>query len=161
MLISRLAIIAAISCTLTACVGNLDSGAGPQEDNGTVVGGVAGALIGSQFGGGTGGHIAGALVGAGLGALIGNRMGAAMDDRDRERAYAAQMAALNEGAPGAPVSWRNADSGRYGSVVPGPAYVDGGRSCRSYTHTIYIDGQPQTARGTACRNPDGSWTPLS
>ena len=44
---------------------------------------------------------------------------------------------------------------------PGPSYEDNGRSCRSYTHTIYIDGRPQTARGTACRNPDGTWTPLS
>ena len=61
---------------------------------------------------------------------------------------------------GAPVSWKNPDSGRYGTVVPGPAYVESGRNCRSYTHTIYIDGQPQTARGTACRNPDGSWTAL-
>jgi len=52
-------------------------------------------------------------------------------------------------------------SGRYGSVVPGPAYSDRGRNCRAYTETIYIDGRPQTARGTACRNPDGSWTPLA
>ena len=62
------------------------------------------------------------------------------------------------GQPGAPVSWRNPDSGRYGTIVPGPQYQQAGRNCRSYTHTIYIDGQPQTARGTACRNPDGTWT---
>lgn len=161
MSISKLAIVAAIGCVLTACAGNPDSGTGPQENTGTLLGGVTGALIGSQFGGGAGGQVAGALVGAGLGALIGNRIGAAMDDQDRHRAYAAQMAALNEGAPGAPVSWRNPNSGRYGTVVPGPAYVDAGRNCRSYTHTLYIDGQPQTAHGTACRNPDGSWTPLS
>ena len=55
----------------------------------------------------------------------------------------------------------NGDSGRYGSVVPGPSYQDRGRNCRAYTETIYIDGRPQTARGTACRNPDGSWTPLA
>ena len=66
----------------------------------------------------------------------------------------------NAASPGAPVSWRNPDSGRYGTVVPGPAYMENGRNCRSYTHTIYIDGRPQTARGTACRNPDGTWTPL-
>ena len=30
-------------------------------------------------------------------------------------------------------------------------------SCRQYTHTVYIDGRPQTMRGTACRNPDGTW----
>jgi surface antigen len=46
-------------------------------------------------------------------------------------------------------------------VVPGPAYVQNGRNCRAYTETIYIDGRPQTARGTACRNPDGTWRPLA
>ena len=88
-------------------------------------------------------------------------IGASLDDEDRERAYAAQLDALDRGQSGAPVSWKNPDSGRYGTVVPGPAYVENGRNCRSYTHTIYIDGRPQTARGTACRNPDGSWTALS
>jgi surface antigen len=161
MVARKLILVTAVGLTLAACAGNPDTGAGPRENTGTLLGALGGAAIGSQFGGGRGGHVAGALVGAGLGALIGNRIGAAMDDEDRERAYAAQMEALNDGPSGAPVSWRNPDSGRYGTVVPGPAYVDRGRNCRSYTHTIYIDGRPQTARGTACRNPDGSWTPLT
>jgi surface antigen len=161
MVARKLILVAAVGLMLSACAGNPDTGAGPRENTGTLLGALGGAAIGSQFGGGRGGHVAGALVGAGLGALIGNRIGAAMDDEDRERAYAAQMEALNDGPSGAPVSWRNPDSGRYGTVVPGPAYVDRGRNCRSYTHTIYIDGRPQTARGTACRNPDGSWTPLT
>jgi surface antigen len=67
------------------------------------------------------------------------------------------MDALERGQSGAPVSWKNPDSGRYGTVVPGPAYQSSGRNCRSFTHTVYINGQPETARGTACRNPDGSW----
>lgn len=83
-----------------------------------------------------------------------------MDDEDKQCAYAAQMDALERRPSGVPVSWRNPDSGRYGTVVPGPAYQEGGRNCRSLTHTIYIDGHPQTARGTACRNPDGTWTLL-
>jgi surface antigen len=28
-------------------------------------------------------------------------------------------------------------------------------------HKVYIDGQPQAMRGTACRNPDGTWTNVS
>jgi surface antigen len=158
---ARFTVIAAIGLTLAACAGDPDTGRGPRENTGTLLGGLAGAAVGSQFGGGVGGHLAGAAIGAGLGALIGNRIGAAMDDEDRQRAYAAQMSALNDGAAGAPVSWRNPDSGRYGTVVPGPYYEAEGRRCRSYTHTIYIDGRPQTARGTACRNPDGTWTPLT
>jgi surface antigen len=157
----KLATCIFVAATLAACAGDPESGRGPKENTGTLLGGLAGAAIGSQFGGGVSGHLAGAAIGAGLGALIGNRIGAAMDDEDRERAYAAQLSALNEGAPGAPVSWRNPDSGRYGTVVPGPYYEAQGRRCRSYTHTIYINGRPETARGTACRNPDNTWTPLT
>jgi surface antigen len=160
MSVSKLAVIVITGLSLAACAGNPETGIGPKENTGTLLGALGGAAIGSQFGGGTSGHVAGALVGAGLGALIGNRIGAALDDDDRQRAYAAQMDALERGPSGAPVSWRNPDSGRYGTVVPGPAYVDAGRNCRSYTHTIYVDGRPQTARGTACSNPDGSWTPI-
>jgi surface antigen len=109
-------------------------------------------------GGGAGNRVAGAAIGGVLGGLIGNRIGAALDDEDKQRAYEAQIAALDHGQSGAPVSWRNPDSGRYGTVVPGPQFQQGGRNCRSYTHTVYIDGQPQTTRGTACRNPDGTWT---
>ena len=74
------------------------------------------------------------------------------------QAYAAQMQALESGKSGTAVAWKNPDSGRYGSVVPGPAYQTNGQQCRQYTHTIYIDGQPQVAKGNACRNPDGTWT---
>jgi surface antigen len=161
MSIVKFAVIAAVALMLVACAGDPESGRGPKENTGTLLGALGGAAIGSAFGGGVGGHLAGAAIGAGVGALIGNRIGAALDDEDKRRAYAAEMEALESGPSGAPVGWRNPDSGRYGSVVPGPAYVDNGRNCRAYTETIYIDGRPQTARGTACRNPDGSWTPLS
>ena len=157
----KLAAIAAIGLSLTACAGSPD-GPGPKENTGTLLGAGTGALLGAAVAGnGTGNRLAGAAIGGLLGGLISNRIGAALDDEDRERAYAAQMDALDRGQPGAPISWKNPDSGRYGTVVPGPVYVENGRNCRSYTHTIYIDGRPQTARGTACRNPDGSWTALS
>ena len=76
-------------------------------------------------------------------------------------AYTAQMQALDSGPSGAPVAWRNPDSGRYGNVVPGPAYQTNGGYCRQYTHTVYIDAKPQIERGTACRKPDGSWSTVS
>ena len=156
----KAAAIAVIGLTLAACAGSPD-GIGPKEGTGTLLGAGTGALLGAAVaGGGTGNRLAGAAVGAALGGLIGNRIGAGLDDEDKQRAYAAQMDALDRGASGAPVSWKNPDSGRYGTVVPGPTYMGNGRNCRSFTHTIYIDGRPQTARGTACRNPDGTWTAL-
>lgn len=156
-----IAVTAFVGLSLAACAGNPETGTGPKENTGTLVGALGGALIGSQIGGGTGERIAAGVAGAAIGGLIGNRIGAAMDDEDKRRAYAAQMQALETGPSGAPVAWRNPDSGRYGSVVPGPAYEQAGLQCRQYTHTIYVGGQPQTARGSACRNPDGTWTPQS
>ena len=154
---SKLALLA-LAATLGGCAG--DPYSGPKENTGTLLGAVAGAAIGSQIGGSTGSRIAAGVAGAAIGGLLGNRIGAAMDDDDRARAYAAQMEALESGPSGAPVAWRNPDSGRYGSVVPSAAYESNGMNCRPYTHTIYIDGRPQTSRGIACRNPDGTWTPV-
>jgi surface antigen len=158
MVFVRLSAAALVALSMAACAGNPETGTGPRENTGTLVGAVAGGLIGSQFGGGTGERIAAGLAGAALGGLIGNRIGAGLDDEDKRRAYAAQMQALESGRSGTAVGWKNPDSGRYGSIVPGPAYDSNGLQCRQYTHTIYIDGRPQTAKGNACRNPDGTWS---
>ena len=154
----RLSAAALVAMATAACSGNPETGTGPRENTGTLIGAVAGGLIVSQFGGGTGERVAAGLAGAAVGGLLGNRIGSAMDDDDKQRAYAAQMQALESGKSGTAVAWKNPDSGRYGSVVPGPAYQTNGQQCRQYTHTIYIDGKPQVARGNACRNPDGTWT---
>jgi surface antigen len=158
MQVVRLGVVAIVAMATAACSGNPDTGTGPRENTGTLVGALAGGVLGSQFGGGAGERVAAGIAGAAIGGLIGNRIGAAMDDEDKQRAYSAQIDALESGRSGAAVPWRNPDSGRYGSVVPGPAYQSNGLQCRQYTHTIYIDGRPQVARGSACRNPDGSWT---
>jgi len=152
---------AAAAVVLAGCAGDPYNGTGPRENTGTLVGALAGAAIGSQIGGSTGSRVAAGVAGAALGGLIGNRIGAAMDDEDKRRAYMAQMDALERGAAGAPVGWENPDSGRRGTIVPGPQYDRRGSQCRDYTHTIYIDGRPQIARGAACRNPDGTWTPVA
>jgi len=149
--------VALVAASVAAC--SADSG--PKEAGGTAAGAVAGGLIGNAVGGSTGNRLAGTVIGAAIGGFLGNRIGAALDDEDKRLAYAAQMQALETGPSGAPVAWRNPDSGRYGNVVPGPAYQASGANCRSYSHTIYIDGNPQTQRGAACRNPDGTWTVIN
>jgi surface antigen len=158
---ARVCASGALAILVAACAATPETGQGAKENTGTFVGALAGGLIGSQFGGGTGERLAAGLAGAAIGGLIGNRIGASMDEEDRQRAYAAQIQALERGQSGTAVPWRNPDTGRYGSVVPGQAYQSNGLTCRPYTHTIYIDGRPQVARGTACRNPDGTWTAMS
>ena len=44
------------------------------------------------------------------------------------------------------------DSGAYSDNGP-----DNGPYCREFQTTVVIDGQPQSAHGTACQQPDGSW----
>jgi surface antigen len=148
--------VVAAGLLLAACAGNPQTGAGPRENTGTLVGAVSGAVVGSHFGRGSG-RVASTVAGAAIGGLIGNRIGAALDDEDRTRAYEAQIQALESGASGAPVGWRNEDSGRHGTVVPGPAYQRNAMTCRQYTHTVYIDERPQVTRGTACKASDGRW----
>src|ERR1700676_3244434 len=126
MHIASLGIAGLIAVSLAACAATPETGQGAKENTGTLVGALAGGLIGLQFGGGTGEHIAAGLAGAAIGGMIGNRIGASMDDEDRKLAYAAQVQALESGRSGAAVPWRNPDSGRYGSVVPGPAYRSNG-----------------------------------
>src|SRR5262249_60030770 len=100
MSVVRLSAAALFALSMAACSGTPETGQGPKENTGTLVGAVAGGLIGSQFGGGTGERIAAGLAGAAIGGLIGNRIGAGMDDDDKRRAYAAQMQALEAGKSG-------------------------------------------------------------
>lgn len=155
----RFAALAIFGLSLAAC--STDSG--PKEFGATTPGAGAGGTMGNAAAGSnTGNRVAGTAISpAAVGAFIGNRIGAALDDDDKRRAYAAQIQALESGPSGAPVAWRNPDSGRYGNVVPGPAYQANGGSCRQYTHTVYIDAKPQIERGTACRKPDGTWSAVS
>jgi surface antigen len=148
-----------VAVTVSACANDPNS---PRQDAGAVAGAIAGGALGAILGGrGTGSRVAGAVIGAAAGGLLGSAIGASLDERDRQEAYAAEMQALESGPTGAPVTWRSRHTAYYGSVVPGPYYESRGLRCREYTHTVYINGQPQIARGTACRNPDGAWVAVS
>ena len=81
-----------------------------------------------------------------------------LSEEDKQRASTAQIQALETGPSGTAVSWSNPESAHYGNIVPGPAYVTGGVTCRQFTDTRYVGGTPQTERGTSCRNPDGTWS---
>ncbi len=137
------------------------AGCGPdgpnKADTGLAVGAITGGLIGSAVGNGNG-KIAAAAIGAFVGGVVGNEIGRSLDAQDRRFAQQAEFAALERGRSGERTEWRNPDSGHYGEVIPSPPYKRGQTDCRDFTHKVYIDGRPQAMRGTACRNPDGTWS---
>jgi surface antigen len=152
MHIQHLAAAAILTLGLAACGPD-----GPaKQDTGMVVGAVAGGLLGNTVGKGSG-RVVATAVGAVVGGVVGSEIGRSMDQQDRMLAEQAEYAALERGRSGQATPWRNPDNGRYGEVVPGAPYRRGYADCRDYTHTVFIGGRPQTMRGTACRNPDGTW----
>src|ERR1700691_1260964 len=122
---------------------------GRKEARGTAMSGSAAGAIDNRG--------AGTSIGAGFGALLGDRAGAALDDEDKRRAVVAELQALETGPSGAPVAWRNPETGRYDNVVPGPVYQENGVACPEYTPPVYHDGSAQTQHGSPCRRSDGTW----
>jgi len=146
-------------CALTAVVAAtlLFAGCANNQEGGTVVGAITGGIIGNQFGKG-GGKVASTLAGAVVGGIVGNEIGRSLDQRDRELAAQAEFDAWERGPPRQPVRWRNPNNGRYGEVIADDYYDRGGSRCRNFLHRVYIEGREQVMRGTACRNPDGTWS---
>lgn len=153
----RLAPIIAIAVLPSLAVGMTACGPGNKQGTGTILGATGGAIAGAAIGGGGSGRFVGAGIGAVVGGILGNEIGRSMDEEDRRMAAAAEYRALEYGQPGAPMAWNSPNSQYRGQIVPGKPYQQGGQHCRPYTHTIYVSGQPQTVRGTACRNADGTW----
>lgn len=94
------------------------------------------------------------------GGLVGRMPGVKLSRSDRIRALEAEYKALESAPAGQKLAWEGADGTR-GEVLAATPYTVGSQNCRQYTHAISVKGgMAQTARGAACRNPNGSWTPL-
>lgn len=133
--------------------------AGMLALSGCLTGGATpgGAAAGSR----ADGAVASSIIASMNGGLIGGAAGARLATAERRRALEAEYRALEYMAAGQAVSWRGGDPRRGGQVVAAQPYRVGSQDCRQYSHTFSLNGPRQTARGTACRNPDGSWTPLT
>jgi surface antigen len=147
-----------VALGLTAACASQDGQGGiSKQGAGTVLGGIGGAVIGSQFGKGTG-QLVGVAAGTLLGAYLGNEIGKSLDTADRQAMSRSTNTALETGRSNEPVSWRNPDSGNYGTVTPRPAVQTAqGEVCREFTQTINVGGKQEQGYGRACRQPDGSW----
>ncbi len=93
------------------------------------------------------------------GGILGAGIAGRLDEKALKSALDAEFQALEFSNPGAPVPWTSGAS--RGEVNAAQPYQVGSQNCRAYTHTVFASASPQTARGTACRNPDGTWTPLT
>lgn len=93
------------------------------------------------------------------GSLAGSQVGKDLGRADLRLAIDAEYKALERTPAGQTVSWQGSSAS--GQVAPAPPYRVGSQNCRQYSHTILAGGSSQSARGTACRNPDGSWEPLT
>ncbi|MCM5555484.1 RT0821/Lpp0805 family surface protein [Pleomorphomonas sp. NRK KF1] len=149
MLLKKLVIVGLAASMLAGCA----TGPNQNQTLGTLAGAVGGAAIGSAFGQGSG-KVAAIAAGALVGGFLGNQIGATLDADSQRYNYNASVQALDSGYP---QQWQNPQTGTYGTVQPGPVAYVNNRTCRPYTNTVFIDGQQQVVRGTACRNPDGSW----
>ena len=83
-----------------------------------------------------------------------------LSSRDRKQALEAEYKALEYTDAGKTVNWSSAKEGTSGIVTPGQPYQVGSQNCRQYRHSFVINGVPQTVRGSACRNSNGTWSPL-
>lgn len=160
------------------------SGANVGEVGGAVAGGVGGNYLAKKGKLGKTGQLAATIGGTIAGGMLGGALGKQLDTASRTRAEQAQLTAVSTGTRqtwqspsrvGAGTrNWNNGASGasQYtttaykapaqpsqatGSVEPGHPYQTAGGICRDYTHSISINGRAETARGIACRNPDGTW----
>jgi surface antigen len=150
--------VALVALALSGCAS--EPGVGSRQDGSSFFNALTGGFSESSFASQPGPRTASAAPAPAGGGILSGPVGASLDERDRQRAYAAERQALETGEPGEPTGWRSETPGRFGTIVPGAYYQARGTRCRDFTHTIYIDGRPQAARSTACRNADGTWSPV-
>lgn len=154
MKLKSIAAISLVAVSVSACAG---SNMGQKQTVGGVLGAIGGGVAGAQFGKGNG-QLVGVAAGTLLGALIGSEAGKSLDRADQLAMGQTVHKALETSPSNRPVQWSNPDSGHSGTVTPQPAYTNTqGRYCREFQQTVIVGGQEESAYGTACRQPDGSW----
>ncbi|WP_244271065.1 MULTISPECIES: RT0821/Lpp0805 family surface protein [Thalassospira] len=147
-----------IPLIMTAFIAGCAQDQGQKQTAGTLLGAVGGAVAGAQFGKGKG-QLVGVALGTMAGAFLGSEVGRSLDNADRAIMAQSTQKTLESAPTGKTSSWQNPDTGVQGTVTPTRTYQkpETQEYCREYQQTVMIGGQEETAYGTACRKPDGSW----
>lgn len=127
-----------------------------KQNVGAIAGAIGGGVLGSNVGKGKG-AIAGTIIGTLLGAGLGSEIGASLDRADMAYYNNTSQQALETVPDGRASTWKNPNSGNYGTVTPTKTYESDGQYCREYSQSITVGGKTQNGYGHACRQPDGNW----
>jgi surface antigen len=114
----------------------------------------------ASLGVGGGDTVGSSIISAMHGGLVGGSVGAGLTSAEKRTALEAEYKALEYTPSGKVVAWTGKQN-RRGEVVAAQPYQVGSQNCRQYKQTVFTGSASAVARGTACRNPDGSWTPLT
>ena len=99
--------------------------------------------------------------GAVLGGISSSEVGRTLAEGDLQRAAQAEFYALEAAQAGAEYAWSSPETGTRGTIVAGEPYQINRSECRDYTHNVFVSGSERTLRGTACRQPNGTWRSVS
>lgn len=147
------AVVSILGSVLIACSTNTQS---ENTAIGAVTGAAIGGLAGSAIGQGTGQAVA---IGTGIvgGGLVGGAIGHSMDSSDNSSIYRT----LDYNSINKPSSWTNKRTLKTYTFVPTSDFikVKGNPHCRRYRATAVVNNTKRHLYGTACHQPNGTWSP--
>jgi surface antigen len=91
---------------------------------------------------------------------LAGEIGLSLSKSAMKQAIEAEYKALEESRSGEITKWESSTT-QNGKITPFPPYQVGASNCRRYVHSVSVEGKTHQATGTACRNKDGVWSPLT
>lgn len=151
--LSLIAVVSMFS-SLLACSSSPDQ-VGQKEAQGLQAGTVIGGMIGNYLPGGA--SVAGQVIksqSGTIGGFVGSRIGAALDEEDRQALARATRAAFDSGQP---KTFSNKQTGVRGSVKVAASRVNpDGQQCRTVKQEVTLkDGTGLSENVSACKGPNG------
>lgn len=116
-------LVSVLALAIAASSGCAELGINKQQA-GTAVGVVAGAVVGQFIGKGSG-RVVATLLGGAIGGFVGNKIGAMLDDQDKQALALRTQEALNSSASTTeqPVTWTSGHSGASAQITQGQEYT--------------------------------------